>query len=144
MSGLQTISSISLPEICRIDFNRLCDKNDFASLIEEDHASEIEGLLSSISDEELRVYVIDAIKLEIEKKEAKDLKSLLDIKKRQAKLQQECRNFFVSITKEKGKQDNGNNQEKEKNVIKGLTARQIAIFCYFCAELNEVFLRFLL
>lgn len=140
-------------ECCQIDFNCLCDNNDFAVLTENYSPIATKKICIMITDEELRQYTIKAISLSRKAytyEEAPELyDKYLEIFGDQAKLQEECRNYYIknycernetyeiaSKTSDININENTHNTEQAKR----FTARQNAILFFFLCENEKVYL----
>lgn len=112
----------------RIDFNKLCDNNDFCKLTNEYNKKDISELVRSIQDNELQVYVIRAIRLQKELERENDDDAYLDILEKRAILQSECSKTFQEAK-----------ILPEAPVAKGLCAREWGILAYYSSELQEIY-----
>ncbi len=114
---------------CPIDFNKLCDNNDFRVLTNGYNKEDISELVRSIPDNDLHVVGIKAIRLQKKLEQEEDEDAYLDILEEQAILQAECsRKYNEPMLK------------SESSGGKGLLAREWGILMYYLCESHQIYL----
>ncbi len=127
---------------CLIDYQHLCDKNDFSMLTANYNIIATQSLAKTIHDEKLRTYVLEAIRCESRIKKLGDnyenYDEQLSIMQHQSDVQKECREYYSKTYDSPNYSETTYSTDVEEQV-KQLNARQRCILAYYIAVDNKVY-----
>lgn len=142
VSNIEQSALVRVDSYCPIDFTSLFDNNQFDELTNGYDYNSILKLTRTISDEELRNYVLKGIKYEYTinelKKSPDRFEELLTTTQDYNELQKKCRDYYLNPQKTPffSEPTVSTNAKGSKKVF---NARQQAIFSYYLACANKVY-----
>jgi len=128
---------------CQIDFNRLCDNNDYAMLTANYNRQATKNLTQTITDETLRNFVLQAIIYDTKSKKIADdfehYEESLELMQMQDKLQMECREYYNNKYPNPQYSKPSSSADILEDENKCFTARQRSILIKYLSENNKVY-----